>query len=140
MRIVKEDLERFLRNVHLLARLVHQVLETGYLKKVSPNGLTFDQLNILKFLSRPSPCLVKDVSFFLNASYAAASKAVTRLEKKGLIRKRTLGSDRRAEGVEVTSSGHSYVPKYEKVKSERLAVLLKDSDVVALADELEKVI
>ena len=60
--------------------------------------------------------------------------------RKGLIRKRTLGSDRRAELVEVTPAGLAYVRKYEKVKAERIVTLLGDADVAALSDHLETII
>jgi len=137
---MSEQLHRFLRDVHVLARLVQQVLETGYLSRSAPGGLTFDQLNVLKFLGRPGTSRVKDVSHFLNASYAAASKAVSRLEEKGLVRKTRIGSDRRSERVELNAKGRSIVRRYENLKARRVTALLEGSDIDGLSDGLERVI
>jgi DNA-binding MarR family transcriptional regulator len=137
---VRADLERFLRDAHIFARLVEQILEAGYLEKASGDRLTFGQLNILKFLARPGRKLIKDVAGFLNASYAAASKAVSRLEKKKLVRTRTWGEDARAELVEVTAKGHQLIEGYERYKAGRLETSLKGEDLELAARGLEQAI
>ncbi|MBI2931672.1 MAG: winged helix-turn-helix transcriptional regulator [Planctomycetes bacterium] len=135
-----QTLERFMRDAHILARLVEQILERGYLRRAAPDDVTFDQVNILKFLSRPQPVLVKHVAAFLNASYAAASKAVTRLEKKGLVQTEPYGPDRRAEVVEVTPEGRRIIRAYERYKQARLKSLLAGHAPDRLAKGLEAVI
>ncbi len=137
---MSEDLNRFLRDAHVLARLVEQVLEAGYLRVAADDAVTFDQLNILKFLLRPIPSLVKDVARFLNASYAAASKAVSRLEKKKLVRTSRYGPDGRAELLTVTARGRSLVRKYETIKARRLKTLLGDTDLKRMTLGLEEAI
>ncbi len=137
---MSETRNRFLRDVHIIARLVNQTFEEGYLSRVSVEGLTFDQLNLLKFLGQPKTLMVKDVTYFLDASYAAASKAVARLERKGLVRKTTLGSDRRAEIIELTPKARGIVRRYEKLKADRVSALLEGQDVDGLCTHLEKTI
>jgi DNA-binding MarR family transcriptional regulator len=137
---VKPDLERFLRDAHIVARLVQQVLEEGYLRLAARDGVTFDQLNILKFLDRPGPVLVKHVAGFLSASYAAASKAVSRLVKKGVVRCTPYAGDRRAEVVQVTPKGRELIRKYERLKEERLRQVLRGESPERLAKGLEDVI
>lgn len=134
------DVERFLRNTHILSRLVEQIFETGYLKKTSGDAVTFDQLNILKFLLRPQITLVKDVARFLNASCAAASKAVSRLERKELVRVEPYEKDRRAECIEVTPRGKGLVKKYETLKAARVKSLLKGVDAGSISKAIEQAI
>lgn len=137
---MKEDLQRFLRDAHILARLVEHVLEEGYLREATSDPVTFDQLNILKFLARPTRSLIKDVARFLNASYAAASKAVSRLTKKKLVRAVTWGEDRRAELLTVTAKGRALIAQYEKTKAQRLLELMRGENVGEIAAGLEKAI
>lgn len=134
------ELDRFLHHTHILARLVEQILERGYLREANGDKITFDQLNLLKFLTRPGPNLIGDVAHFLNASYAAASKAVTRLEKKGFVRSTVSRQDRRAQNVKVTARGRSMIRKYEEVKTRRLTALLRGENVEALSQGLENTI
>jgi DNA-binding MarR family transcriptional regulator len=131
---------RLMRNSHVLARLVEQVLEEGYLRQACRAAVTFDQLNILKFLNTPGVKLVKDVARFLNASYAAASKAVSRLKRKGWVRTKTCGTDRRAEIVEVTGRGGALIRKYEALKAKRVSALLRGVDADRLSGSLEQLI
>lgn len=132
--------ERFLRGAHLVARLVEQVLERGYLRSAAGARLTFDQLNLLKFLDRPGTRLVRDVAHFLNASNAAASKAVARLERKGLVRRRPLESDARAEELAVTPRGREVIGRYESFKARRIAALARAEDLAELAAGLERTV
>lgn len=134
------ELNRFLRDAHVLARLVERILEDGYLREANGDKITFGQINLLKFLTRPGPNLIGDVARFLNASYAAASKAVTRLEKKGCARSTVSKQDRRAQNVKVTARGHAMIKKYEKVKTHRLTALLGAENPEALSQGLENVI
>lgn len=135
---MKQELERFLRNSHIFARLVEQVLEEGYLAQSAGTKLTFGQLNILKFLARPGRKLIKDVARFLNASYAAASKAVTRLEKKRLVKTTTWGEDGRAEVVHLTPKALGLMKDYERVKEERLLAVIRGEDIEFIARGLEQ--
>ncbi len=140
MVVMQPDVQRFLRDAHILARLVEQVLEDGYLRLATRDGITFDQLNILKFLNRPGPVLIKHVAGFLSASYAAASKAVTRLEKKKLVTTSTFERDKRAAAVTVTAKGHDLVRRYERTKEARLRLMLRRDSPEKLAKGLEDVI
>lgn len=137
---MKDVQQRFLRNAHILARLVEHVLENGYLREATDDAVTFDQINIIKFLANRRISLVKDVAHFLNASYAAASKAVSRLSRKGMITTATSTADRRAEELTVTAKGKQMVTRYERLKAKRLDELLKNHDVGALSAGLEQTI
>ena len=131
------EIERLLRNAHIFSRLVRRIFEEGYLNRATRGAVTFDQLNILKFLALPGTHFVKDVSIFLNASFAAASKAVTRLEKKGVVRTARCGHDRRAQQIEVTAKGHSLIRRYERLKASRVKGMLRGCDSGAISRGLE---
>lgn len=136
----KDDLKRFMSNAHIFARLVENVLEWGYLREAVGTAVTFDQISILKFLTRDQRSHVKDVAGFLNASYAAASKMVSRLVKKKLVHSVTFGEDRRAELLTVTPRGQALIDKYEAVKVRRLTRLLRDENLDSLSGGLERAI
>lgn len=123
-----------------MARLVEQTLEEGYLRLAAGDRVTFGQLNILKFLARPGTFFIKDVARFLNASEAAASKAVDRLEARGWVTHRPHGADRRAEVLHVTARGRALIRRYEKLKSDRVRALLEGEDLEALSGGLERAI
>ena len=137
---MRADAERFLRDAHILARLVEQILEEGYLRAASGDRITFAQLNILKHLARPGEKLVKDVARFLRASYAAGSTAVSRLEKKKLLRRATSARDGRAEVVTVTDQGRRAIERYERLKQGRVEALLRGEDVESASRGLEQAI
>lgn len=138
--MAEEPIYRFLRDIHVVARLVEQTLEEGYLKLAAGDRVTFGQLNILKFLARPGTFFIKDVARFLNASEAAASKAVSRLEARGWVTHRPHGADRRAEVLRVTARGRALVRRYEKLKAARVRALLEGENAEALAQGLERAI
>lgn len=138
--MAEEPIYRFLRDIHVVARLVEQTLEEGYLKLAAGDRVTFGQLNILKFLARPGTFFIKDVARFLNASEAAASKAVSRLEARGWVTHRPHGADRRAEVLRVTARGRALIRHYEKLKAARVRALLEGENVEALAQGLERAI
>lgn len=117
---------------------MEQLLEKGYLRSAAGGAVTFDQLNILKFLDRPGPTLGKDIARFLNASYAAASKAVSRLERKKLVATVTDSRDRRAQIVSVTAKGQALIRAYERLKRRRLAALFPNGEMEGLTQDLER--
>jgi DNA-binding MarR family transcriptional regulator len=119
-----ETLIRFLRGCHLLSALSREVLEKGYLRRAGARGASFVQINLLKFMDQPGSRSVGDVMRFMGASFAAASKAVGRLKRKGWVRTGQHPGDLRAQIVAVTASGRSMVQKYERLKFERVSKLL----------------
>lgn len=120
----EDPLARLLRGCHLLSALSREVLEKGYLEASGAKGVSFAQLNLLKFLDTPQPHAVGDVMRFMGASFPAASKAVGRLKAKGLIRTGRHPGDRRAQVVGLTQEGRSTIARYEKTKFERMRRLL----------------
>ena len=70
-----------------------------------PTGVTLRQLEVLAFLSRREHWLVGEIASALKVSSAAATKAIARLERKGLVTRAVDMMDRRCVNVSLTRSG-----------------------------------
>ncbi len=68
-------------------------------------GITARQLELLQLLAKRQQMTVGDVAEALKVSSAAATKAITRLERRGLARRTVDGMDRRCINVRLTRSG-----------------------------------
>lgn len=120
----EDPVARFLRGCHLISALSREVLEKGYLRRSGARGISFVQINLLKFIDGPRPRSVGDVMRFMGASFAAASKAVSRLKQKALVRVGRHPGDRRAQIVALTPAGRGIIQRYEKVKFDRVRRLV----------------
>lgn len=68
-------------------------------------GVTPRQVEVLSLLSRREHWSVGEVASALGVSSAAATKAIARLEKKGLVTRSVDMMDRRCVNVRVTRAG-----------------------------------
>jgi DNA-binding MarR family transcriptional regulator len=68
-------------------------------------GITPRQLEVLTFLARREHWSVGEVASALKVSSAAATKAIARLERKGLVTRAVDLMDRRCVNVSVTRAG-----------------------------------
>lgn len=72
-------------------------------------SITPRQLEVLAFLSRRDHWLVGEVATALGVSSAAATKAIARLERKGLVTRSVDVIDRRCVNVRITRAGSDAV-------------------------------
>ncbi len=72
-------------------------------------SITSRQMEVLAFLSRRENWLVGEVASVLGVSSAAATKAIARLERKGLVTRSVDMMDRRCVNVRVTRAGNDAV-------------------------------
>ncbi len=68
-------------------------------------SITPRQLEVLSFLARREQWSIGEVASGLGVSSAAATKAITRLERKGLVSRTVDVMDRRCVNVRLTRSG-----------------------------------
>ncbi len=73
--------------------------------------VTARQLEVLAFLRRREQWLVGEVADALGVSSAAATKAITRLERKGLVVRSVNVIDRRRVDVRVTRAGSELIQR-----------------------------
>jgi DNA-binding MarR family transcriptional regulator len=115
-----------LRNSHIFAAAVREVLEQKFLEETAPSPLSLSQFHLLKLLSIRGSHQVREVADFLGMSTAAASKNITKLEGLGLLERNRSEGDRRATELSITPKGRRTVLSYEELKAARLYPLLTE--------------
>jgi DNA-binding MarR family transcriptional regulator len=107
-------IDDFLGSVQIFSSAVNDLLEEQ-LREVTGSGLTFSQLKLLNLIAHTEGHTITDVAAFLGVSNAAASKAVDRLVRRGLLNRTEAASDRRAVELSVTPEGKKLLTEYEGV-------------------------
>jgi DNA-binding MarR family transcriptional regulator len=109
----------FLGSVRILSTTIDEWMEEE-LKETTKDRVTPSQLRVLKLVARTNARRIGDVADFLAVSNAAASKAVDRLVRRGLIRRAEAVADRRAVELSLTSEGRTLLAQYEVVTNQVL--------------------
>ena len=136
------DYLRLLRNSHIFASAVRDILETRLIREVCPYPLTLSQFHLLKLMSLDGEHHVGDIAAFLGVSTPAATKNIDKLERHGLVVRAPAPDDRRSTILSASPIGRRIVVNYEELKSARLYPLLDRFDVGeldAFADLLERI-
>jgi len=81
----------------------------------SSSSITPRQLEVLSYLSRREHWSVGEVATMLGVSSAAATKAIARLERKGLVTRSVDTMDRRCVNVKITRIGSDAVKQISRV-------------------------
>ena len=76
-------------------------------------------------VARTNAGTISEIASFLSVSNAAASKAVDRLVRRGLIQRKEKEDDRRAIMLSLTSDGTSTLEQFERILYETLDGLFK---------------
>jgi DNA-binding MarR family transcriptional regulator len=109
-------------------------LLAGVLAEVAGDRLTFAQLKLLRLVERQGRLHIGDVAAFLGISNAAASKAVDRLVRAGLLGRAEAPDDRRATQVSVTADGHALLEAFEARSTAALLRLLSGAGLRQLKE------
>lgn len=109
----------FLGSVRILSTTIDEWMEEE-LKESTKDRVTPSQLRVLKLVARTNARRIGDVADFLAVSNAAASKAVDRLVRRGLVRRAEAASDRRAVELSLTSEGRTLLAQYEAATNQVL--------------------
>ncbi len=117
----------FLGSVRILSTTIDEWMEEE-LREVTDDRVTTSQLKVLKLVARTNARRIGDVADFLAVSNAAASKAVDRLVKRGLIRRTEAAADRRAVELSLTVDGRTLLAQYEAATSQVLKDLFGSLD------------
>ena len=115
----------FLGSAQIFTNAVNDLMEEQ-LHKVTDEQLTFSQLKLLKMVSLTDNYTVSDVAAFLGVSNAAASRAVDRLVKRGLVDRAEAESDRRAVKLSLTGKGRRLLESYDVASQQMLQKLFGD--------------
>lgn len=104
----------FLGSVRILSTTVDEWMEEELLE-ATKSRVTPSQLRVLKLVARTNARRIGDVADFLAVSNAAASKAVDRLVRRGLVHRAEAAADRRAVELSLTPEGRTLLAQYEAV-------------------------
>ena len=130
----------FLGSVRILSSTIDEWMAQE-LSEVTENKVTTSQLKVLKLVARTNARRIGDVADFLAVSNAAASKAVDRLVRRGLIRRTEAAADRRAVELSLTPEGRTLLAQYEAATTHVLKDLfggLDQAHLKSVADFLDQ--
>jgi DNA-binding MarR family transcriptional regulator len=128
-----------LGSASILSSTVSELLEIELLE-VTGGELTPSQLKILTLVSRNQAPRIGDVAGLLGVSNSAASKAVDRLVRGGLLRRTEVAADRRALEITLTARGRKILDDYERAADRRLMALfdgIPSADLRELAGAMD---
>ena len=116
-----ELINDFLGSTQVFASSVNNVIEERLLRQVGPRQLTFSQFKLLKLLALTDAQTIGDVAAFLGVSNPAASKAVDKLVRQGLLVRSEALADRRATELSLTDSSRRVLADYDAARNKKLA-------------------
>jgi len=131
----------FLGSTQVFASSVNDVIEKRLLREVGPPQLTFSQFKLLKLVAITDAQMIGDVAAFLGVSNAAASKAVDKLVRQGLLVRNEAQRDRRAIQLSLTASSRQVLATYDAAKERKLASVFRQfspQDLRRTADLLDR--
>lgn len=114
-----------LRQSHIFASLVREMLQVKPLQEVSRSPLTVSQFYLLKLMSSDGGLQVGEVAGFLGMTPPAATKNIDKLERLGLVARTPSRGDRRATLLSVRPKGRRLVQRYEAVTAARLSAVME---------------
>ena len=117
-------LNDFLASTQIFSTAMTELLDEQ-IRSVLGKQFTLSQLKLLKMIARTNAGTISEIASFLSVSNAAASKAVDRLVRRGLIQRREKEEDRRAISLSLTSEGSKTLEQFEKVLYETLEGLFQ---------------
>jgi len=126
----------FLGSAQIFTSAVNDLMEEQ-LRQVTGAKVTFSQLKLLKMVSLTDGYTVGSVAAFLGVSNAAASKAVDRLVRRGLIHRAEAEDDRRAVRLSLTERGRRLLASYDAASGKALQQVLGASPPEQLRETAE---
>jgi len=127
-----EFINDFLGSTQVFASSVNNVIEQRLLREVGPPDLTFSQFKLLKLVAHTDAQTIGDVATFLSISNAAASKAVDRLVRQGLLVRKEAQQDRRAIQLSLTPTSRRVLADYDAAKDDKLASVFRQFSTAEL--------
>jgi DNA-binding MarR family transcriptional regulator len=130
-----------LRQTHIFASTVREVLELKLLREVSAAPLSLPQLQLLKLMVRDGQHQVTQVAHFLGVSPPAATKNVDKLVGLGLVLRERSTGDRRATLLSASPGGRRLVEEYERRKAQLVTPVLErfsNEELVQLTSLMER--
>jgi DNA-binding MarR family transcriptional regulator len=121
-----ELIHDFLASAHVFAAAVADEVEEALLRGTGGRGVTPSQMKLLKLVSLGESQTIGSVAAFLDVSAAAASKAVDRLVRKGLLVRKEGAADRRFIHLALTDAGRRRLEAFELARRRKLLEMFGD--------------
>jgi DNA-binding MarR family transcriptional regulator len=118
-------LNNFLGSAQIFTSAVDDLM-TQQLRAITGDEVTYSQLKLLKMVSLTDGYSVSNVAQFLGVSTAAASRAVDRLVRRGLVNRVEAEEDRRAVALSLTDKGTELLARYDAAAGEALNQVFGD--------------
>jgi DNA-binding MarR family transcriptional regulator len=131
----------FLGSTQAFASAVNNVVEEDLLRAIAPRKLTFSQFKLLKLVAMAGAQTLGDVAAFLGVSNPAASKAVDKLVRRGLLGRSEGETDRRAIQLSLTGPSRRLLAAYDAAKDRKLTRVFREfsrADLRRTAELLDK--
>lgn len=131
---------RLVRNCHILAAAVREVMEQQPLREAFPVPLSMPQFVSLKLLARHGARPMGELARLLGVTPPATTKIVDKLERLGLAARAVAPGDRRATLVRISVEGRQVVESYERAREEHLARVMarfSQAELAHLSELLE---
>lgn len=129
-----------IRYSHILSSVVREVLETEPLDDAGGSGMTPRQFQLLEFIALSGPH-IDDVAKFLRVGPPAATRAVDKLERRGLVARGGCAGDRRVTLLACSDKGKELVERYRALQQETLATAVasfEEEELARLTGMLER--
>src|SRR3990172_12073019 len=110
----------FLGSTQVFATALNDVILEKLLREVAGEQLTLSQFKLLKLVANTDAHSIGDVAAFLGVSNAAASKAVDKLVRRGLLLRSEGEPDRRAIQLSLTKSSRRLLADYDALRNRQL--------------------
>lgn len=132
------DLDQFLP--YRLAVAAAQVSRRFAARYAAEAGLTIPEWRVLAHLSASDAVSVRDINVRVNLDKSIVSRAATRLEAAGYLRKSTHAGDQRLVALELTDAGRALMDRLGRIADAYQAELLADlgEDAPAFRRALER--
>ncbi len=115
----------FLGSTRIFASALEEAVERRLLEEVAGERLTLSQFRLLKLVAVTDAHTISDVGLFLDVSNAAASKAVDKLVRRKLLRRKEGQPDRRKIRLSLTRSSKRLLAAYEHRSERKLAEVFR---------------
>lgn len=130
----------FLASMHIFSSAIDDLMATQLSEELG-SELTIPQLKLLKLIARTQTERISEIAAFLGVSNAAASKAVDRLARRGLVERVESKDDRRATRLSLTVKGTFILKRYEDAQNRVLEGLFRQfmpQDFIQIAELLDQ--
>ena len=117
----------------VLARCWRSVSQVGE-QSIAEAGMCFTDFVALEALLHKGPLRITEIQGKVRLASGSMTAAVDRLEKKGFLRRKPSGSDRRAKLLELTPKGKTTV---ERVFDHHAAALEEATKVLSNAEKIQ---